>query len=84
MNLDDLIKPKAPEKIYGWRDSQLSIARHYGGIKYMGSSYLIDFADPLHPLVRQDVLEAEKKAAKVAKEAKAGKVQDTTQELFGS
>jgi hypothetical protein len=70
---------EAPEKIYGWRDTQLSVARHYGGMKFRGASYLIDYADPEHPLVRQDVLEAEKKAAKAAK---AGKVQDTTQELF--
>ena len=73
---------EAPEKIFNWRDTQLSVARHYGGCKFHGASYLIDFADPLHPLVRQDVLEAENKAAKAAKEAKAGKVQDTTQELF--
>jgi hypothetical protein len=73
---------EAPEKIYGWRDTQLSVARHYGGCKFRGASYLIDFADPLHPLVRQDVLEAGKKAAKAAKLTKAGKVQDTTQEMF--
>jgi hypothetical protein len=72
---------EAPEKIYGWRDTQLSVARHYGGCKFRGASYLIDYADPEHPLVRQDVLEAEKKAAKAAKAAKAKQV-DTTQELF--
>ncbi len=75
---------EAPEKIYNWRDTQLSVARHYGGMKFRGASYLIDYADPEHPLVRQDVLEAEKKAAKAAKAAKAGKVQDATQELFES
>lgn len=73
MNLDDLGKPKPPERFYGWMDSQLSIARHYGGMKYMGHSYLIDYNDPDRPLVRQDVLEAEKKAAKEAKKAKAQK-----------
>lgn len=26
-----------PERIYNWSDSQLSIARHYGGISYNGS-----------------------------------------------
>ena len=44
----------APERIYGWLDSQLSIARHYGGITYNGCEYLIDYSDPHEPLVRQD------------------------------
>ena len=25
-----------PERIYHWQDSQLSIARHYGGCRYNG------------------------------------------------
>lgn len=59
----------APEKIYGWLDTQLSIARHYGGIKFRGESYLIDYDNPDHPLVRQDVLLTESKAKKqLAKE----------------
>lgn len=81
MNLDDLVKPKPPERIFGWMDSQLSIARHYGGMKYMGHSYLIDYADPDRPLVRQDVLEAEKKAAKEPKKAKEQKRQT---DIFGA
>lgn len=56
----------APEKIYGWRDTQLSIARHYGGCKYNGASYTIDVNDPDQPLVRDDILKAEKKAKKQA------------------
>ena len=44
----------APERIYGWLDSQLSIARHYGGITYNGHKYVIDYSDPHEPLVRQD------------------------------
>lgn len=68
-----------PEKIYGWRDTQLSIARHYGGIKFRGASYLIDVNDPDQPLVRQDILQAEIKARK---QAKAKKPQDTTTNLF--
>ena len=46
----------APEKIYGWMDSQLSIARFYGGIYIYGHHYLIDMIDPEHPLVRQDLI----------------------------
>jgi len=54
----------APEKIYGWMDSQLSIARFYGGIDFNGYRYVIDMADPDHPLVRQDVVKKTKKETK--------------------
>jgi hypothetical protein len=58
----------APDKIYGWLDTQLSIARFYGGITFQGHSYVIDMADPLQPLVRQDLLEKnEPKKRKVKK-----------------
>jgi hypothetical protein len=59
-------KPKLPERIYDWLDSQLSIARHYGGINYQGVMYLIDYSDPQQPLVREDVIKREAKAAKGA------------------
>jgi len=58
---------EAPEKIFGWLDTQLSIARHYGGMKFRGASYVIDFNDPDQPLVRQDIFQAEKKAKKAPK-----------------
>ena len=45
-----------PERIHGWRDSQLSIARFYGGITYQGHSYVIVSAEAGAPLVRADVL----------------------------
>jgi hypothetical protein len=51
----------APERIYGWLDSQLSIARHYGGITYNGCEYLIDYSDPQEPLVRQDIKKGKRK-----------------------
>ena len=57
---------KAPEKIYGWLDSQLSVARFYGGVSFQGQSYVIDMADKDRPLVRVDILESEKKAIKKA------------------
>lgn len=68
----------APDRIYGWRDSQLSIARHYGGIKYRGHSYVIDTSDPDEPLVRKEILDAERRKAKRANAPKA--VKPTTQE----
>ena len=51
----------APERIYGWLDSQLSIARHYGGITYNGHKYVIDYSDPHEPLVRQDPKKVKRK-----------------------
>jgi hypothetical protein len=67
---------EAPEKIYGWLDTQLSVARHYGGMKFRGASYVIDFNDPDQPLVRQDILEAEKKAKKAPKEKQKPNIDD--------
>jgi hypothetical protein len=48
----------APDKIYGWLDTQLSIARFYGGITFRGHQYVIDMADPEQPLVRKDLFKA--------------------------
>ena len=55
---------QAPERIYNWLDSQLSIARFYGGIHFRGASYVIAFNEPGQPLVRKDVLAREAKARK--------------------
>jgi len=61
---------EAPERIHGWQHSQMSVARHYGGLRYMGHEYTIAYAEPGTPLVRWDVMKAEAKAKKlVAKEA---------------
>jgi hypothetical protein len=65
MNLYDTpTKPEPPERIYGWRDSQLSVARHYGGMKYQGRDYQIDYLSVGEPLVRVDVLAREAKMRK--------------------
>ncbi len=65
-------KPSAPDRIWGWRDSQLSIARHYGGCDFNGQRYVIDEATEGQPLVRLDVIARENKAkvlaAKLARE----------------
>lgn len=54
-------KQQAPEVIMGWRNSQLSVARFYGGLTYQGAKYVIDENDDL---VRIDVLKARAKKAK--------------------
>ena len=56
----------APERIYNWLDSQLSIARHYGGCKYNGADYVIAYREKGQPLVRGDVLKRERKAMRSA------------------
>ncbi len=56
----------APERIYNWLDSQLSIARHYGGCKYNGADYVIAYREKGQPLVRSDVLKRERKAKRSA------------------
>lgn len=55
---------EAPERIYGWLNTQLSIARHYGGCKYNGHDYSIAPNEEGQPLVRMDVLKRERKQAK--------------------
>jgi hypothetical protein len=64
--IDALIsgKPMPPERIHNWQNSQLSIARHYGGCSYNGSSYLIAYNEEGQPLVRDDVIKREAKAAR--------------------
>ena len=62
-------KPNAPERIYGWLDSQMSIARHYGGMKHMGHEYIIAEHEPRQPLVRLDVVKREALEVKEARNA---------------
>ncbi len=68
VDIDALIadKPLPPERIYGWLDTQMSIARHYGGLKYQGHSYTIAVNEDGQPLVRDDVLKREAKERKAA------------------
>lgn len=66
--IERLLNPNdPPERIYGWLDTQLSLARHYGGMKYQGHDYLIDYATKGQPLVRVDVIKREAEAIKSAK-----------------
>ena len=34
-------KQSPPDRIYGWRHTQMSIARHYGGMTVQGERYVI-------------------------------------------
>ncbi len=65
-----MIQNPPPERIYGWLDTQLSIARFYGAIDLHGHRYVIAENEVEQPLVRMDVLQAEAKAAKKASKAK--------------
>ena len=58
-----------PERIYGWLDSQLSLARYSGGCTFNGHAYTIAFNEDRQPLVRWDVLKREAKAAKESRKA---------------
>lgn len=49
------MQERTPERIYGWMNSQLSIARFYGGVKYNGAEYVIAPDEEGQPLVRMDV-----------------------------
>ncbi len=44
----------------------MSIARHYGGVNYMGHAYVIASDEQGQPLVRTDVLKAEQEALRAA------------------
>ena len=61
------MEQRTPERIYNWLNTQLSIARHYGGCKYNGADYVIAYDEEGQPLVRKDV--------KYTRKAKAAKKQ---------
>jgi hypothetical protein len=79
-------KPSAPDRIWGWQDSQLSIARHYGGCDYNGQRYVVDEATEGQPLVRLDVIGRENKAkvlaAKLAREQAQAEASKKQEEIF--
>lgn len=87
MNVGELINPKPPERIYDWINTQLSIARFYGGCTFNGHSYVIDMEDPGKPLARKDVylayIKTRKDAQKqAAKDAKARQPKGENKHLF--
>ena len=62
---------RTPERIYNWLDSQLSIARHYGGCKFNGADYVIAYDEEGQPLVRKDV-KSPRKAKSTKKQPVSG------------
>ena len=58
------MKQRTPERIYNWLNSQLSIARHYGGCRFNGAEYVIAYAEEGQPLVRTDLLKKPKRKKK--------------------
>lgn len=56
----------APEEIHNVSNSQLSVARHFGGCRYAGASYHYDASGDV--LVRMDIW-----LAKIKEESAAGK-----------
>lgn len=78
--IDRMINPqepkKPPERIYNWLNSQLSIARYYGGCTFQEHRYHIAPNEEGQPLVRADVLqrEAREKADKLKADRKAQKL----------
>ena len=54
----------APERFYNVSQSQLSIARHYGGITFNGAEYIYDAASDT--LTRMDVWKARCASSKEA------------------
>jgi len=68
-----------PDRYYNVSQTQMSIARHYGGMIVNGASYLYD--PTTDTLVRQDVVKSEAKAKKRKK--KPPTVIDANGMLFG-
>lgn len=65
------MEERTPERIYHWLDSQLSIARHYGGCKFNGADYVIAYAEKGQPLVRSDLLRKPKRTKKESNQVAA-------------
>ena len=76
---------KAPEEIHNISHSQLSVARHFGGCKYMGASYHYDASQDA--LIRMDVwqkrMREDSAAGKAARDAERAKWEALQCSLFG-
>ena len=64
--MTEIKKTEPPERINGWMDTQMSIARYWGGLTYQGHSYHVAPSEPGAPLVRADVLARDAREAKQA------------------
>lgn len=73
-----------PERIYGWLETQMSIARFYGGLRYKDHQYFIAQDEEGQPLVRGDVLAKDRQAAsQAAKEKRKAEKQRTAEAQGG-
>ena len=63
---------ETPERIYGWMNSHLSIARFFGGCEVNGIGYTIAPNEEGQPLVRWDVFKREAKERRAAAKATRG------------
>lgn len=61
----------APEEIHNVSHGYFSVARHYGGCKISGHSYVYDPTRDV--LIRSDVLKARRKAERAARPRKGAK-----------
>ena len=72
----------APERIHNWRRTHLSIVRNFGGLSYRGHGYTIAYSEPGQPLVRDDVLHAEAKAARAQAKAERSQAAEKQEALL--
>jgi len=81
---DRLITPPRPtDRIYGWLDTQMSIARHYGGLTYQGESYVIDENTRGQPLVRLSLLAAEGVSKRLAAKTEKAAMKESMKKKQG-
>jgi hypothetical protein len=73
---DSKLDRATPYLIQGVSNTQLSIARHYGGCKFQGRSY--SYIQPTDELVRDDVVKWLAKYRKAQKKVGAG---ETAQQM---
>lgn len=70
-----------PDRFYRVSHSQLSIARHYGGVKVNGVYYVFD--PTTDTLIREDVLKREQAAARQDLKARKTMAVKRQRKLFG-
>ena len=68
--MTDDTQPREPRRYYGWLDSHLSIARHYGGVKIDGVQFNIRYDLEGQPL--EEVLPKPKRSRKAKQPAAMG------------
>lgn len=78
-----MMQDDAPERIYGWLNTQMSIARFYGGLTYKGHTYVIAVNEPDQPLVRKDLIKKQSRKTKtITSEQKSLESSNGTENLF--